>query len=206
MSFDCREQAQRSASGAQVDSCNEESVQGSPHKSDTASPSSSASSSDDHDDRDANGGDESSASAASDFESPVADASVDTSADAHGGTPADTGAGAAASPGPRQQQRLRRRQRRRGCGDSGRVRARKSEPPPSACVRHPAFPDLPADVPLTYALTMHACLCALPADRPSFRDVVTLLDDTRAEVAAGSYLNLEGLRRVLFSLNLFIYC
>jgi hypothetical protein len=62
--------------------------------------------------------------------------------------------------------------------------------------RHPGFPDLPADVPLTYALTMHACLCELPGDRPTFSDVVTLLDDTCAEVASGSYLNLKGTRRV----------
>lgn len=36
---------------------------------------------------------------------------------------------------------------------------------------HPAFPELPEAAPLTYTLTMHACLSISPADRPTFVQV-----------------------------------
>lgn len=36
---------------------------------------------------------------------------------------------------------------------------------------HPAFPDVPEATPLTYTLTMHACLCMSPAERPTFDQV-----------------------------------
>ena len=40
-----------------------------------------------------------------------------------------------------------------------------------AYVLNPAFPTLPTAVPLTYTLTMHACLSASPDERPSFEQV-----------------------------------
>ena len=36
---------------------------------------------------------------------------------------------------------------------------------------HPAFPELPEGAPLTYTLTMHACLSISPNDRPTFDQV-----------------------------------
>ena len=59
-------------------------------------------------------------------------------------------------------------------------------------VVHPAFPALPASVPLTYALTMQACLAASPTERPTFEQVLTLLHDCDAEVAVGEYINSAG--------------
>ena len=38
-------------------------------------------------------------------------------------------------------------------------------------VMNPAFPSLPSSVPLTYTLAMHACLSAVPAERPTFAQV-----------------------------------
>jgi hypothetical protein len=61
---------------------------------------------------------------------------------------------------------------------------------------HPLFPHLPADAPLTYTLTMQACLCEMPCDRPSFSDVVTLLQTMQNEVSSGQYLNSEGILQV----------
>jgi hypothetical protein len=56
----------------------------------------------------------------------------------------------------------------------------------------PAFPDLPASVPLTYTLSMKACLSEKPSERPSFAQVLTLLADMRQEVGGGHYINSEG--------------
>ena len=36
---------------------------------------------------------------------------------------------------------------------------------------HPDFPEVPVGIPLTYTLTMHACLSAAPAERPNFEQV-----------------------------------
>jgi serine/threonine protein kinase len=58
--------------------------------------------------------------------------------------------------------------------------------------RHPGFPHLPASVPLTYTLTMQACLSARPEERPSFAQVLVLLRDVAAEVATGGYINSLG--------------
>lgn len=41
-------------------------------------------------------------------------------------------------------------------------------------VMNPQFPEMPASVPLTYTLTMHACLSASPEERPTFEQVRTL--------------------------------
>jgi hypothetical protein len=59
-------------------------------------------------------------------------------------------------------------------------------------VRHPKFPHMPASVPLTYTLTMKACLSTSPQDRPSFTAVLTLLDYMATEVASGRYINTRG--------------
>ena len=59
-------------------------------------------------------------------------------------------------------------------------------------MRHPMFPDLPASVPLTYVLSMKACLSELPRERPSFEDLTTLLEDCSSEVLTGSYTNSMG--------------
>lgn len=61
---------------------------------------------------------------------------------------------------------------------------------------HPLFPHLPADTPLTYTLTMQACLCEEPYDRPSFANVATLLQDMQDEISTGQYLNSDGVLRV----------
>lgn len=42
-------------------------------------------------------------------------------------------------------------------------------------VMNPAFPNLPSSVPLTYTLTMHACLSAVPSERPTFAQVRSFL-------------------------------
>lgn len=61
----------------------------------------------------------------------------------------------------------------------------------------PAFPALPASVPLTYALTMEACLSPTPEERPAFAQVLTLLADVDAEIALGEYVNAAGRVQVL---------
>jgi hypothetical protein len=55
--------------------------------------------------------------------------------------------------------------------------------------RQPHFPHLPVDAPLTYVLAFKACLSDDPAERPSFEDLIVLLDD---EVVSGSYINSAG--------------
>lgn len=54
------------------------------------------------------------------------------------------------------------------------------------------FPDLPASVPLTFTLTMKACLSELPRERPSFGQILSLFDDVLTEVNEGHYLNSAG--------------
>jgi hypothetical protein len=58
--------------------------------------------------------------------------------------------------------------------------------------RHPDFPNLPASVPLTYVLSMKACLGGEPRERPSFTELATLLEDCSTEVLSGEYINSEG--------------
>jgi hypothetical protein len=57
---------------------------------------------------------------------------------------------------------------------------------------HPDFLDVPAPTPLTYTLTMKASLSIKPEDRPEFSQLLVLLADVRAEVAAGQYLDSQG--------------
>lgn len=58
--------------------------------------------------------------------------------------------------------------------------------------QHPDFPYLPASVPLTFTLTMKACLSERPEDRPSFGHITVLLQDLLHEVAQGSFINSLG--------------
>jgi hypothetical protein len=61
---------------------------------------------------------------------------------------------------------------------------------------HPKFPRLHALVPLTYALTMQACLADDPDARPTFGEVLTLLEGVAVDVAAGSYVDSRGHQQV----------
>lgn len=40
-------------------------------------------------------------------------------------------------------------------------------------VMNAMFPEMPPSVPLTYTLTVHACLSAAPGERPTFSQVVS---------------------------------
>lgn len=64
--------------------------------------------------------------------------------------------------------------------------------PPWAPATARSFPNLPPSVPMTYTLTMKACLSERPEERPRFKQVATLLSDTAAEVASGEYVNSDG--------------
>ena len=57
---------------------------------------------------------------------------------------------------------------------------------------HPRFPNLPGSVPLTYTLTLEACLSSAPEERPSFAQILTLLEDVQHEVSLGEYINTVG--------------
>ena len=59
-------------------------------------------------------------------------------------------------------------------------------------VLHPLFPNLPGSAPLTYTLTLEACLSSAPEERPSFAQILTLLADVQHEVALGEYINTVG--------------
>ena len=61
---------------------------------------------------------------------------------------------------------------------------------------HPNFPRVPASVPLTYTLTMVACLSERPEDRPTFTQAMDVLTDVVAEVRRGSYINSDGVTLV----------
>eukprot|EP00892_Ulva_mutabilis_P009187 jgi/Ulvmu1/6640/UM003_0278.1 len=58
--------------------------------------------------------------------------------------------------------------------------------------RHPGYPHLPASVPLTYTLTMTACLSERPKDRPTFSHILVILEDLVQEVSRGAYINSDG--------------
>ena len=62
--------------------------------------------------------------------------------------------------------------------------------------RHPDFPNLPASVPLTYALTMTACLSDIPSERPTFLQLQQILSDLGDEVGRGFYINGQGRAQV----------
>jgi hypothetical protein len=63
---------------------------------------------------------------------------------------------------------------------------------------HPMFPRLHPLVPLKYSLTMQACLADCPDVRPSFKEVVTLLEAVAVDVAGGTYVDSRGHRQVCF--------
>jgi hypothetical protein len=63
---------------------------------------------------------------------------------------------------------------------------------PPAVLRHPSFPTLPSTVPLTYTLTMQACLSDAPAERPTFAQITTIFADLCSEVSRGNYINSVG--------------
>lgn len=62
--------------------------------------------------------------------------------------------------------------------------------------RHPDFPKLPASVPLTYTLTMTACLSQIPKERPTFQQLQRILSDLGDEVGRGFYINGQGRAQV----------
>lgn len=59
-------------------------------------------------------------------------------------------------------------------------------------VMHAGFPELPTVVPLTFTLTMHACLSRLPEERPTFSQIITLFKDMRQELSSGKYIGSLG--------------
>jgi serine/threonine protein kinase len=62
--------------------------------------------------------------------------------------------------------------------------------------RHPEFPNLPVSVPLTYVLTIEACLIDDPDERPTFGQLFEILSDLSEEVARGYYINGQGRAQV----------
>ena len=57
---------------------------------------------------------------------------------------------------------------------------------------NPDYPNLPLHAPLTYTLAMQACLSPSATERPTFRQLVSLLDDLAAEVGSGQYIDSSG--------------
>jgi hypothetical protein len=57
---------------------------------------------------------------------------------------------------------------------------------------HPDYPNLPLHAPLTYTLAMQACLSPNATERPTFRQLVSLLDDLASEVSSGKYIDSSG--------------
>lgn len=76
---------------------------------------------------------------------------------------------------------------------TGNARVRK---PATPLQRNPDFPNLPTTVPLTYTLTMQACLAERRSERPTFAQITTILTDLSSEVARGNYINSLGLIQV----------
>lgn len=58
--------------------------------------------------------------------------------------------------------------------------------------RHPAFPDIPTSVALTYTLLVKACLSPTPSDRPTFPQILQILLDVEREVSTGTYIDSLG--------------
>jgi hypothetical protein len=69
---------------------------------------------------------------------------------------------------------------------------------PNAFVHHPKFPSLPVTVPLTFTLTMKACLSEVPSERPTFGQIGTIFEDLWFEVDTGTYINSSGQVMVRF--------
>lgn len=67
---------------------------------------------------------------------------------------------------------------------------------------NPSYPNLAPYVPLTYALTLHACLRDHHRERPTFAQVIALLEGVQQEVASGEYVDLSGAKRVRLPRNL----
>lgn len=67
-------------------------------------------------------------------------------------------------------------------------------------VHHPAFPSLPVTVPLTFTLTMKACLSETPSERPTFGQIATIFEDVLFEVDTGTYINSNGHVMVRYTL------
>jgi hypothetical protein len=57
---------------------------------------------------------------------------------------------------------------------------------------HPDYPNLPLNVPLTYTFAMRACLSPVATERPTFKQLVTLLEDLQIEVESGQYIDSGG--------------
>lgn len=57
---------------------------------------------------------------------------------------------------------------------------------------NPRFPWLPKETPLTYTLTMKACLSRTASERPTASQLRTLISDMRREVSQGRYVCTEG--------------
>jgi hypothetical protein len=76
------------------------------------------------------------------------------------------------------------------------VNASSFKPKSSVFTYHPEFPNLPDKSPMTFLKTMNACLCEDPSARPSFTDILVLLEDLEREVKSGEYLNQVGCYQV----------
>jgi hypothetical protein len=55
---------------------------------------------------------------------------------------------------------------------------------------------MPESVPLDYTLTVAACLSQTPADRPTFEELLVLLEDMEREAARGQYVNSAAIMKV----------
>jgi hypothetical protein len=62
-----------------------------------------------------------------------------------------------------------------------------------------SFPTMPESVPLDYTLTVAACLSEKPADRPTFDELLVLLNDMEREAAQGQYINSAAIKQVCSS-------
>lgn len=63
-------------------------------------------------------------------------------------------------------------------------------------VKHPHFPHMATHVPLSFTLATQACLRHRPCERPSFQDIVALLDDTHSQVKSGRFVDSCGALQV----------